>query len=872
MVGKMARKSDKDKGFALKILVVDDDPGIVDLTEIQLSSAGYKVFKAYDGVEGIQATFKHRPDLILLDVMMPRMDGFQVCRFLKNYPPYDKIPIIFLTVRKGIGDRQRGLLRGGDDYISKPLDLNELKEKIELIAMSKKKLGKNTSARQAVEKVKEFSDLTAILKLGELLDENLFKLTIMEEVTRAVSDAIDYEEILKLLLVGCISDIGLGFDRAIYMVKNDGGRKLVGHMALGAFPEAGVSRASWREVIKRVKDKTLREVYAQDMGAFPFISGEGHPSINELSVDIPNGLKIYDLTTTSYRGDIIRLSEEITSLASEKIGSMEVRAIPVVAKAQLVGVLIVDNSFCKEHVTMEDIKNLIILCNQIGLALERCRLLKDQNRWAKELERLSNLNLSIIQAAGVGIACLDPDGFIITWNNAMARLTGRETYKVLGRRIFDVFPNLSGSLVSRRLEKVLSTRVTERVGHYKLVLGRRTGYFDIKMSPVISRDTLHGVVLLLEDNTRRVKLENKHREVFQYLSSIIDHSADGIVTTDRRGRIRTWNPGAAAIFGYDEVDVKGRNIGILFPRGRSEEKSGILNKTAAGEVIEDHETILLSKLGERLYVSLTASPVRKADGNVNAASLFIRNITERKKLISQLFQTEKLASLGVMAAGMAHEINNPLTSILMYTQLITMTGELDPTTQGYLDKVAADVDRISEIVNDLLVYSRSRERELEKIDVNDILNQAVVFIKRKTATADLEIDLSIKEELPHFMGKANEILEIFLNILLNAADAVGKKGFIKVDAAVKKMRGDGSKKHRWLTVNIWDSGHGIPASKIPKIFDPFYTTKPPGKGTGLGLMVVSQLVEKYHGEIKVASKEGEGTKFSVYLPYGRINK
>ncbi len=261
----MAGKKSTLKAGRRRLLVVDDDPDVLALTVKQLELCGYEVFQAGDGVEGIRAVFEHKPDVILLDVMMPRLDGFQVCRFLKNYPPYDRIPIIFLTVRTGVGDRQGGLLRGGDDYLTKPLDIRKIRGKIEALAGSG---GPPSSVvpGPAAAGAESISDLTAVMKLGEILDESLLRLSILEEISRAVAEADTPDEIIRFLLAGCLSDIGLGFDRAVFLVKSDDGRNLVGHTALGPFPEFGVSRDRWRHVVGRIKDKTLREVYTREMG------------------------------------------------------------------------------------------------------------------------------------------------------------------------------------------------------------------------------------------------------------------------------------------------------------------------------------------------------------------------------------------------------------------------------------------------------------------------------------------------------------------------------------------------------------------------------------------------------------------------------
>ncbi len=834
------------------------------MTARHLESMGFSVLRAYDGMDAIRTSLRHRPDLILLDIMMPRLDGFQVCRFLKNQPPLDLIPVFFMTARDGAGDRQRGLLRGGDDYLTKPLDFHEVARKIHRLQKTEPRPAKHRGEPSLP--TEDLSEATAVQRLGTMLDENLYRLSILEEVSRAVADAGTPEEIVQVLLAGCLPDIGLGFDRAVFLARGGDGRTLRGFLALGPFPEAGMGRAHYREAMLRVNDRTLREICAGHLGGLPFLSPATHPWLGRLTLDIPAGKRRYDLTGSSAMEHLLETARLLGAAAGARLKSPQTQAIPVVAKGELIGALLVDSLFSGRRMSVEDGRNLLILCNHVGLALERSRLLEEQERQSRELDRLSRLNAGIVQSAGVGIIHLDAEGAVQAWNRAMARLTGLDAAQALGRRFLDLFPSLEGTLASRRLDQAMADRTPQRVGHFPMTLKRKTGFFDLKMSPVGSQGRPQGVVLLVEDITRRVTLEEKSREVLQHLRDIINYSADAIVVTDPQGRIRTWNEGAATLLGRSEKEARGKNLGLLFPGAQGRRvRADMLAGLSRGETIRDREINFHTPTGEPRYLSLTATPIRRADGGLKAVSLIIRDLTERKKLIAQLVQTEKLASLGVIAAGMAHEINNPLTSISMHTQLLSIACQLKPEAEGYVEKIMEEISRISEIVNDLLVYSRGREREPIPVDVGEVLRQAVTFIRRKTSTDGITVTFDQEGMLCPVQGRANELLEIYLNILSNAADAVSRNGTISVRASMVRGPG-GTMAGERLRVVMKDDGCGIPASDLARIFDPFYTTKPPGKGTGLGLMVARELVESYSGKIEVESHVGRGTTVTVELP------
>jgi len=240
---------------------------------------------------------------------------------------------------------------------------------------------------------------------------------------------------------------------------------------------------------------------------------------------------------------------------------------------------------------------------------------------------------------------------------------------------------------------------------------------------------------------------------------------------------------------------------------------------------------------------------------------FEKNLQKETQL--QISQSEKLASIGRLAAGIAHEINNPLTSILNFAHLLKQKKSNNEEDLKDLNIILHETNRVRKIVRELLDFARQSPTNKEWIDMNSILQQLVQLIKRQKEFRDIEIIENYTERLQPFLADKNQFQQIFLNLLLNAAEAITQTGSITIITTTTKDN---------IKITITDTGCGIKKEDINKIFDPFYTTKPAGKGTGLGLSVSYGILQQYAGIINCKSKEGEGTTFLVVLPYQKVKQ
>jgi signal transduction histidine kinase len=269
---------------------------------------------------------------------------------------------------------------------------------------------------------------------------------------------------------------------------------------------------------------------------------------------------------------------------------------------------------------------------------------------------------------------------------------------------------------------------------------------------------------------------------------------------------------------------------------------------------------LINRTGERIVINLTISPEIVERHGAGARVVTFDDVTERVKLEEQVLRQERLASLGQLAAGVAHEVNTPLTGISSYTQMLL--EELDPgdSRQETLAKIEAQTRRASNIANSLLNLASPERIAFENLSVNELVEEALELFEPQIRQRNTVMDVSLQEGIPLVRGHRGKLQQVLLNLLLNARDAVDGDGRIQVRTAEESDR---------VVLEIVDDGAGIAEEDLPRIFDPFFTTKGRGRGTGLGLSISYGIVHEHEGEMSVSSEPGRYTKFRVELPSAR---
>ncbi|HVP77539.1 MAG TPA: PAS domain S-box protein [Thermodesulfobacteriota bacterium] len=371
------------------------------------------------------------------------------------------------------------------------------------------------------------------------------------------------------------------------------------------------------------------------------------------------------------------------------------------------------------------------------------------------------------------------------------------------------------------------------------------------------------------DISERKRIENELREANEFFMNLIESSVDGIIAADMKGNIFIFNKGAEALTGYWAEEVIGKlHITRIYPDGVAKEIMKKLRSPEYGGVGKFIPTQLnvLNKVGEEIPIQLSAVLIYNGTGQEIASVGIFTDLRPRLKMEKKLQEThlqlvssEKMASLGKLAAGIAHEINNPLGGILIYASLMMEDLSEDDSRRGDLARIVQEAGRCKEIVKSLLEFARQTEPKMEPTDINRAINDGLFFLVNQALFYNIQIVKRLDSFLPFVQGNASQLKQVFMNIIVNAAEAMHGSGTLTITTAPAPDR-------KAIFVEFTDTGEGIPEENFTRIFDPFFTTKQVGKGTGLGLATSYGIVEDHGGKISVKSKVGEGTTFRIELP------
>jgi PAS domain S-box-containing protein len=353
-------------------------------------------------------------------------------------------------------------------------------------------------------------------------------------------------------------------------------------------------------------------------------------------------------------------------------------------------------------------------------------------------------------------------------------------------------------------------------------------------------------------------------QVSQRLAAIVESSDDAIISKDLNGIIMSWNPGAERMFGYMAAEIIGQPIITIIPSELQDDEARILATIARGERIDHFETVRLRKNGEHIDVSLTVSPVRDESGRIIGAAKTAREITQRKRAERALQTTEKLASVGRLAATVAHEINNPLEAITNLLYLAKHSSVLNEVKK-YLAIAEEELERVSHLTKQTLGFYRETKGATQ-VRLGELVTSLLSVFTSRVRNKGIEICPEIDDN-SEIYAVPGEIRQVIANLISNSIDALDSGGKLRIRvSAAMKWAGD---QHRGLRLSVADTGPGIPGELRAQLFEPFFTTKK-DVGTGLGLWVCKNIVENHRGSIHVRSATTPGkswTVFSVFLPF-----
>lgn len=363
--------------------------------------------------------------------------------------------------------------------------------------------------------------------------------------------------------------------------------------------------------------------------------------------------------------------------------------------------------------------------------------------------------------------------------------------------------------------------------------------------------------LVQEVRHRAEEIERLHARQ----ARILESSAVGLLLLDGEGGILAWNRALEEMYGLGRSEAIGHRLGEVFPLHVARRIQNEGSRSLRPEGTRIFRLSLTNRKEERLHVNIAISPADDAGASDGARVVSFDDVTGLVKLEEQMLQQERLAALGLLAAGVAHEINTPLTGISSYAQLLLEHGQQHDQRREMLEKIDGQARRASRIANSLLDLARPERTTFGLIDLNEAIAEILQLFRPQIQGAGIELQARLEAGLPPILGHKGKLQQVLLNLLLNARDAIGDKGHVRVDT---RRRDD------VVVLEVSDDGAGISDDDLPRIFDPFFTTKSRGKGTGLGLSISYGIVQEHNGRIQVESSPGEWTRFCVELPSTRL--
>jgi len=466
---------------------------------------------------------------------------------------------------------------------------------------------------------------------------------------------------------------------------------------------------------------------------------------------------------------------------------------------------------------------------------------------------------AIVESSDDAIVSKDLNGIVTSWNAAAERIFGYNAEEIVGRSITLLIPP---ELQDDELMILSKIRAGERLEHFQTVRVRKDGKridVSLTVSPIKDEQGhIVGAAKIARDITQQKKID----EAALQLAAIVESSDDAIVSKNLNGIIMSWNQGAERIFGYTADEIIGQPITRIIPPELQKEELHIIASIKAGKRIDHFQTERLKKNGERVNISLTVSPVTDREGTIIGAAKIARDITQHKKLEAALHTSEKLASVGRLAATVAHEINNPLEAVTNYIYLAKQQPELSERVKRYLESADRELSRVSHIAQQTLGFYRDNSQPVSLVTA-EVIDDVLAIYERKFAYKDLIVRREIEPGLSAYT-LLGELKQILSNLVSNAIDASNDGGKIIVRA---RSSHDYRSRRPGIRITVADNGVGISPAHQDKIFTPFFTTKKE-VGTGLGLWITKDLLEKKEGSIHFRSSQSapSGTVMSLFLP------
>lgn len=482
----------------------------------------------------------------------------------------------------------------------------------------------------------------------------------------------------------------------------------------------------------------------------------------------------------------------------------------------------------------------------------------------------SEYNLAKAQAmTHVGSWSFDPVSGEVNASDELLRILRLPREETTQEAFASVVHPADLATVMEHLRRGIEQGQSYEIEHRLLFADGSAKWVDTIVEPSVNSNgkvvKLYGTT---QDITQRKQAEVELRNKSNELQTIFDSIGDGITVYDHDGRIQHHNLISPQLF-PGEI-LPGRSCqGIFHPETPTQAEDCPVEQALRGERVDT--SLVSAREGEKTrYLDITATPIKDALGEKNRALVFFRDVTEKRLQEMHLIQTEKMSSIGVLATGIAHEINNPLTSVAGFAEALLRRFRDEPALKKdprldvfphYLEVIVRESYRCKGIINHLLSFGRKSDGTTGKVDVNVILQEILELLRYQPSYRQIQVVTHLKPDLPRVIGDSSGLRQVCMNLLVNAHQAIAGPGLVEIttDQVDESM----------VAVVVRDNGCGMSEQIIDRIWEPFFTTKEVGEGVGLGLALSYSIVKRHGGEIRLESRIGEGSQFTVLLPICR---
>ena len=894
-----------DKGASqLCILIVEDNIETAEMIRQLLEHDGYQVVELTSGVEALDLIAAvergEAPpfDLALLDIMMPQVNGYEVCQEIRRTEPLGYIPIIMVTALNAMDDMVRGLDLGADDYLVKPFNPKELLARVRA-ALRIRDVERTMRRRNwHLAMLNALSDaISGSLDADEVLRAGVSQITQRLDLAYAVVFLLDRrtDSIARMLHYAGdrwteeripdpadTSDGTVWQGRGAYRLAREvimSGRRRLQTEARGwpSLPSVGGARPGWRACVslKIESPSNPGSVQARDgdessgrvLGALLVGAPAERPAVDlNLLTAVGNQIgqaleKCHFYQQARNRGEglaaLYRMSQAInSSLDLSAILTAAMESVRKIVPVEAGSLLLLDDSPNQAKAGKERLLTFVRTVRQEDAPLISRQIPVGQGIVGQSVLRGQPLIVNDVRADPHFIKQFDQMTGFATRSVLCVPLRVRD--RVIGA--LELINKINGPFDDRDLELagLLAATVGGAVENGRLFHDLSAAYDNL-------------------DKSRRAILASRNQ-----LQALFDSISDTIYVVDGQYRIVALNAALRQWLVQSQwgqvIDAKGwpeSAVGqicyrVLYGRETPCENCQVWQTLQNGERAQwaDQRRRSGPRQGEasgsREVWEISTYPIQGWQDRTSQAIVFARDVTEQRMLEASLSQSEKLASLGQLAAGLAHEINNPLTAIEANTQLLLMDTPPDDPDYESLELIKLAADRAVKVMRNLLDFARQEQYAFQPTDLNASLRAALELVRHQFLIAKVKVFEDLAANLPTAMASRDHLQGVWLNLLLNARDAVTHHAKADGERCVwvrSRLREDGL-----LEVTIRDNGAGIPPEQLNRIFEPFFTTKDPGKGTGLGLSTSYHIIKQHGGEIRADSQVGEGAIFTVLLP------